>query len=100
MPNAKYTEILKLKKMLEDANIPFSFRSNHFDGYQICYPEAGEKRVCSVVQFSGSYGCNDNLLEIMGLLTESESIDDDVVGSLSAENVFERIRNYEGGQND
>ena len=101
MPNKNYKEILKLKGMLEEAKIPFYFRDNHFDGYQICYPNKGEERVCSVVEFEGSYGSHSDLLEIMGLLTKTESIDDEVVGYLTAENVFERIKkHYEGGFND
>ena len=50
----KYTEIFKLKKMLEDAKIPFVFddRSDpKYEYYQIDYPALlpYEKRVCSVI---------------------------------------------------
>lgn len=97
-----YTEILKLKTKLEDAKIPFEF-SNLYDGFHLCYPRENKSeddtgRVCSVIQHFGSYGHSDDLLEIMGLLTEEESQNDDVVGWLSAEEVFERIKkHYDGG---
>ena len=101
MPNKNYKEILKLKEMLEEAKIPFYFRDNHFDGYQLCYPDRGEERVCSIVEFEGSYGSHSDLLEIMGLLTESEKVDDEVVGYLTAEEVYNRIeRHYTGGHYD
>lgn len=87
----KYTEILKLKDMLEKAGIPFKFEDS-FDGYHICYPKAGEERVCSVIEHCGSYGHDKDLLEIMGLLTEEEAAEDDVAGWLTAENVFSRIK--------
>ena len=96
-----YTEILKLKSMLENANIPFEF-DNLYDGYHLCYPRDNKSkddtgRVCSVIQHFGSYGHSENLLEIMGLLTEEESQNDEVVGWLSAEEVFDRINNHYKG---
>lgn len=84
----KYKEIFRLKEMLEKENIPFVFR-NLFDGFQICYPNIKNK-VCSVIEHEGSYGHNQDKLEIMGLLYDEET-DDDVLGYLSAENVFNRI---------
>ena len=89
----KYNEILVLKDMLERAEIPFQFR-NLYDGFQILYPENGEKNICSVIEHDGSYGREQDLLEIMGLLTDKELQNDDVVGFLSAENVFERIKKH------
>lgn len=56
------------------------------------YPDDGKEKVCSVIEHKGSYGHEDDLLEIMGLLTDGESKHDDVVGFLSANNVFERIK--------
>lgn len=39
-----FTEIFKLKDMLEKATIPFVFRElKDFGGYQILYPEIGKK---------------------------------------------------------
>lgn len=95
MGGACYKEIFRLKEMLEKAEIPFEF-GELYDGYQICYPKNDEPekedlRVCSVVEHLGSYGHTNDKLEIMGLLTDEESQYDEVVGYLSAENVFERI---------
>jgi hypothetical protein len=93
-----YKEIVKLKEKLEEAKIPFEFRTL-FDGYQICYPEKNTKdkegvMECSVIEHYGSYGHSVDLLEIMGLLTEEESQDDNVLGYLSADEVFQRIKKH------
>lgn len=89
-----YTEILKLKDMLEKSGIPFKFEEGCFDGYHISYPKAGKKRVCSVIEHSGSYGHSEDLLEIKGLLTEEEALEDEVAGWLTAEDVFRRIKKH------
>ena len=90
----KYLGIFKLKAMLEESHIPFEFKIRKFGVdkiYQICYPKDGYRRKCSVIQGNGSYGGEDNLVEIMGLLTEEEEAYDSVLGYLTAENVFDRI---------
>lgn len=99
----EYKEIFRLKEMLEKANIPFQFRevfteSEYMKGYQICYPALFPNDCkCSVVEHGGSYGHEADLLEIMGLLTKKESKHNSVCGSLTAENVFKRIkRHYKG----
>lgn len=84
----KYKEIYLLKEMLEKENIPFIFR-DLFDGFQICYPNIKNK-ICSVIEHNGSYGHNQDKLEIMGLISDEET-SDDVLGYLTAENVFNRI---------
>ena len=86
----KYKEILRLKGMLEKAKIPFVF-SKVFGGYHIEYP-ASTGRVCSVIEHDISYGSEQDLLEIKGLLTKNEKKYDDVIGYLSAEEVFKRIQ--------
>ena len=53
-----------------------------------------EKIIISIVQGYGTYGEEDDLLEIMGLLTEEEEKIDDVTGYLTAEDVFNRIVKY------
>ena len=88
----KYNEILRLKEMLEKAEIPFEF-NEYMGGYHLCYPNKKIKE-CSVIEHDGSYGREQDLLEIMGLLTDKELQNDDVVGFLSAENVFERIKKH------
>lgn len=104
----KYKEIFKLKEMLEDAGIPFDFKE-HFglpeeivkafpdicEHYQILYPSESDRYI-SVIEGFGTYGAERDLLEIMGGLTpeEIEANQDDVVGGLTAENVFDRIKNH------
>lgn len=92
----KYNEIFKLKSMLEENHIPFEW-IEHDDlrnGYQICYPEKDEKRVCSVIEHSFSYGNEKDLLEIQGLLTADEEECDSVLGNLTAGDVFQRILSH------
>lgn len=88
-----YQEILKLHEMLEEAEIPHTI-VQVMDGWHLCYPvrEPLEKRVCSVIEHYGSYGREQDLLEIMGLLTAEEEQDDSVCGYLTAEEVFARIK--------
>lgn len=97
-PSEKYNEIFKLKSLLEENHIPFEWiEHNDFrNGYQICYPVKSEKRVCSVIEHSFSYGSQKDLLEIQGLLTaeEEEEEYDSVLGNLTADNVFQRILSH------
>lgn len=100
----KFTEIYKLKDMLEKAYIPFEFTDGWpfmddpelvktakekfpdlLDHYQICYPSF-EDRYMSVIQGFGTYGSDEDKLEIM--------VDGDVEGYLTAENVFARIKKH------
>ena len=90
---SKYREILKLDRMLCEAKIPHTFK-RLMDGWQVCYPSNGKDIVMDAIEHQHSYGNNDDLLEIMGLLTEEESQHDSVAGWLTAENVFERIRKH------
>lgn len=120
----KYKEIFKLKKMLEDANIPFDWiegwgyndkqlealkemAPDIIDRYQICYPKntfhSGNKRWISVVEGFGTFGSDTDKLEIMGGFTPSEKYfedykDDDVKGYLTANNVFNRIKKHWEGE--
>lgn len=94
-----YDEIFKLEAMLKAEGIPFVYhRQPDMCGFQICYPEDGENRVCSIILHSGSYGRGEGLLEIMGLLKPDEEACDDVVGYLTAEDVFERIKAHHDGK--
>ena len=113
----KYNEIFKLKKMLEEADIPFDWIENWgyekervkqlsiiapdlIERYQICYPKGSfkdtESRWISVIQGFGTYGAENDRLEIMGGLTPWERFEcgDDmsVIGYLTARNVFNRIK--------
>lgn len=66
-----YTEILRLDKMLTDANIPHTLE-RFTDGWQVIYYANGE-RIADAIQHYGSYGVEENRLEIMGLLTPRRS---------------------------
>jgi hypothetical protein len=88
--NWNYQEIIKLDRLLQLKEIPHTFE-RLMDGWQICYPTKGGSRVVSVIEHHGSYGNERDLLEIMGLLTPEEEQDDEVVGYLTSQNVYERI---------
>lgn len=95
--SGKYKEIFRLKGMLEGEGIPFKWRERpEFHGHQICFPTTGDGCVCSVIEHDGSYGCEEDLLEIQGLMSEEEErkVGDTVLGSLTAENVFARIKAF------
>ena len=89
----KYKEIHKLKKMLEDADIPFDWiegwgydeketeklrkiAPDLMDRYQICYPQGSFKRCddrwISVIEGFGTYGAKQDKLKIMGGFTPWE----------------------------
>lgn len=86
---AKYNEIIRLHDMLNKADIPHDFEES-FDGYHICYNQGGQA-VCSVIEHDFSYGSASDRLEIMGLLTPAEAVNDSVAGWLTADDVFNRI---------
>lgn len=98
----KYKEIFKLKEMLEKAKIPFEFADRNPLGvrwaekWQIGYPvlPPDDGNICSVIEGMGTYGQEQDLLEIMGLLTPEEGEDDSVKGYLTAKDVFKRIKNH------
>lgn len=64
------------------------------NGYQIGYPilPPNVDHICSVIETDHSYGHDEDLLEIMGLLTDEEYEEDSVLGHLTAEEVFNRIK--------
>lgn len=108
MNERDYTEFDKLVKMLDEAEIPYERDDddpNH-DYYKrtgikpirrIIYGGCPEKRVlciCSIICGHGTYGGDEGLLEIMGLLTPEEEEKDDVAGWLTAEDVFNRIKDH------
>lgn len=62
--------------------------------YHICCPKYDKNRYISVVQGWCTYGNEDDKLEIMGLLTRDEKRSDSVVGWLTAEEVFNRIKKH------
>lgn len=100
----KYTAILKLKKMLDEANIPYqSFTDDHLgmkdfitenplyaDMYPMYALRLNDK--IDVIQGYSTYGGRQDLLEIMGAMTVEEIEHDSVVGWLTAEEVFKRFK--------
>ncbi len=92
-------EILKLKRMLEKAKIPFKYNDDFFNGYKkpsyqiVIYDKRDNKtRLCDVIYHFGSYGYDKGLLEIMGGLTSEEKEEDSVLGYLTADEVFKRFK--------
>lgn len=98
--NPFYEEIHRLEMLLADADIPFEVE-RYLDGWRICYPSADDC-VCSVDQHYASYGHEDQLLEIDGLVEREEQITDWVLGWLNAKEVYKRIGKHwrEHGRKD
>ena len=90
MTDNRYQEILRLDAMLTEKQIPHTCQKV-MDGWQVIYPQDGKKRVMDAIEHFGSYGNEQDKLEIMGLLTPEEKKNDTVLGYLSAEEVFSRI---------
>lgn len=99
-------EIFRLKRMLEKAEIPFEFIEGFghdkslkeefpdlMEHYQICYPSRRNMKI-SVIEGFGTFGREQDRLEIMGGLTPWEQFHhgDSPIGFLTAENVFKRIK--------
>lgn len=99
-------EIFRLKRMLEKAEIPFEFIEGFgydkslakdfpylMEHYHICYPNKDNMRI-SVVEGLGTYGREQDRLEILGGFTPYEQFyhGDSPIGFLTAENVFKRIK--------
>lgn len=89
----RYKEILRLKEMFDTNGIPYKFK-NLLDGYQIVIisKEDSTYELCDVIEHYGSYGNQQDKLEIMGALTLEEQNDSSVLGYLTAEEVFKRFK--------
>ena len=83
-------EMITLIDKLEAAHIPHEVTADICGTPQVWYPSR-DNSICDVICHPYSYGGDEGLLEIMGLLTEEEAECDDVVGWLDAKNVFARI---------
>lgn len=102
----KYKEIFKLKQMLKDAHIPYEFYElpgieemrkimpDYYEHWHLNYPDR-EHCIISVIEGLGTYGEEADKLEIMGGLTDKEAEHDAVIGWLTAEEVFDRIKKLE-----
>lgn len=97
-------ELDKLESMLKEADIPYKRRGTQIAYYGKELPDDNPNRglgvgsICSVI--AHGYGSEEGLLEIQGLMTpeEIEKEKGYVLGYLTAENVFERIKNHYGGE--
>lgn len=87
-------EIERLASLLDSARIPYE-RDDEKNPIvpikRIKYPNVEDFK-CSAIQGDYTYGGRENLIEIMGLLTEEEAEYDDVKGYLTADEVFQRIK--------
>lgn len=92
-PNINFAEFDKLELMLVEAGIPYD-KERLLGGKHLFYPCRGDNTICSVILHCGSYGREEGLLEIMGLLTDEELEYDTVAGSLTADDVFSRIKKH------
>lgn len=104
----KYTEILKLKRMLEEANIPFTFTDDFFGVkkkretdaltakflYGRRYPAYHIRlgNLADAIEHCYSIGYLTDKLEIIGGLTEEEMEYTSVLGYRTAEEVFKRFK--------
>jgi hypothetical protein len=88
-------EILNLANMLKQENIPFECREL-YGGYQVGYPvlPPSDAVVCDAIEHAFSYGYSSDRLELRGLLTPDEEEEDSVVGFLTAQEVFDRIKSH------
>lgn len=96
MEENKELEIFKLKRLLDEAKIPYWFTDDFFGGYkepsyQIVIPD-NEIHLCDAIYHYGSYGYGQGTLEIMGGLTAKERENDSVLGHLTADEVFKRFK--------
>ena len=90
----KYKEIWNLHIMLSAECIPHKIGfMPDTAGFFITYGYK-DNVICSVIEHDHSYGHEEDLLEIKGLLTEEESETDSVVAHLTAEQVFQRIKDH------
>lgn len=89
--NVNTEEIEKLSDMLDNAGIPHEDMA-WLGGKQVNYPNK-ENVVCDAIQNPYSYGADEGLLEIMGLVNERK-VGDSVEGYLTAEEVFKRIQKH------
>lgn len=85
-----YKEIFRLRALLLFENIPHDFDAI-FDGFCIVVTLPCGAQI-DAVEHNGSYGHEKDLLEIMGALTAEEGDVDDVLGYLSAGEVFRRFK--------
>ena len=89
--NKRMTEIFELEQMLREAHIPYEM-GKIFDGYFIKVLSNDGDVLCDAICHEYSRGYVEGMLEIMGGLTPAEEECDNVLGYLSAEEVFPRFQ--------
>lgn len=89
--NIRYLEILFLERELLETDIHFTLH-RLYDGWQIVIYDRDGNYLTDVIEHSGSYGAEDDLLEVMGALVEDTNDDDEVEGYLSAFDILEKLR--------
>ena len=81
------SELEKLKELLNDSGIPFTVDEDHYLPNVII--ERNGRRLCDAIITPASDG---RYLEIMGAMTIDESVLDNVLTGLKAEEVFKRFK--------
>lgn len=87
----KYNEIKKLAALMTAEGIPFE-RREAFDGEMLILRSKEGNCLADVIEHEYSHGSEEDLLEIMGAMTEKEYSRDSTLGSLTAEDVLERFK--------
>lgn len=86
-----------LAGMLKNAEIPYELVYNPFTNSDVLVYPNKENRVADAIYFYGSYGYEQELLEVGGKIVE---IDDEVEGYVPIEETFRRIKKlWESGKN-
>jgi len=83
---AKYTEITRLNKMFLNDGLTAKLK-RLYDGYQLKI----DGYDFDVIEHHGSYGQQQDRLEIMGLYTMVECDGDRVLGYLTAEEIYNKF---------
>lgn len=87
----EYNEIKKLAALMTAEGIPFE-RREMYNGEMLILWSKGGNCLADVVEHDYSHGSEEDLLEIMGAMTEEESSRDSTLGSLTAEDVLKRFK--------
>lgn len=86
-----FVEILKLEDKLAGAGIPYEKRVK-FGGWLIAMNDNDGRYIGDAVEHCGSYGRDEDLIEIMGFDIDPEEVGDSVIGYLNANEVFEYFK--------
>lgn len=82
-------ELEKLKKMLEEAGIPYKIVEDHPIPNVVIHSKKDDRILCDAI--IPPFGNNDSL-EIMGAMNVNECGSDYVLAGLKAEEVFKRFK--------